>query len=525
MWQRWPASTPTLSSNTLHRMTQNDHQRAVRPPFSHSGTQSQTKASLSPPGYVGHNHAHSRPALKDGGIASRLDGVLVSDGQPMDAETKRFMERRFDYDFARVRIHSDSRAGATADNLGAHAYTVGDHIVFARGTYSPRSVLGQTLLAHELAHVIQQRRASQSLPTQLAIGDAADPAEHEADRAAHAVGLNPLLDKSPALGNLVQSSLSYPTLQRAIKRVPTWAGEFLLDNYDAVVGATNPNVNGADITMHFHPNDLVDAQEIAFIQSARSLVDNKPYTKDYNDTAKQSVAESRNVTKGEVGQGSHIDQWPSSRTPLAGMKKESGDALAGPEPNKKYTDIGFHFTDDKGVLQKNDAMLHDEPNLVQEPTIEQGQEFESAAVAIKGNQQGVYYGSVEWGWFKYPSQKNPQLIEFKAKSKDAPSAVFQKAAAAWNTSLTSEKKAPIHVPGMSMYLTSATTKLLEAPEIGKEIGTLEKNVRVGLTDEREAKSPSFWLNVVVVSGRLAGKRGWLTGTAMKSDNDTGKPAK
>jgi hypothetical protein len=58
-----------------------------------------------------------------------------------------------------------------------------------------------------------------------------------------------------------------------------------------------------------------------------------------------------------------------------------------------------------------------------------------------------------------------------------------------------------------MYLTSATAKLLDAPEIGKEIGTLEKNVRVGLTDEREGKNPPFWLNVVVVSGRLAGKRG------------------
>ena len=61
----------------------------------------------------------------------------------MDAETKRFMERRFDYDFARVRIHSDSRAGATADSLGADAYTVGDHIVFARGTYSPGACLAK----------------------------------------------------------------------------------------------------------------------------------------------------------------------------------------------------------------------------------------------------------------------------------------------------------------------------------------------------------------------------------------------
>src|SRR5262249_41765858 len=147
--------------------------------------------------------------------------------------------------------------------------------------------------------------------------------------------------EAPALGKVIDSSVSHPILQRAIKTAPTWGGEFLLDEYDATVGVDNPDVNGATITMHFHPNELVDAEEIAFVHRAGSLVDEKPYTKDYNNEAQQRVAVSRNIPEGEVGQGSHIDQMPYSRTPLAGMKKERGDKLASPEPNLKYTDIGF----------------------------------------------------------------------------------------------------------------------------------------------------------------------------------------
>lgn len=326
-----------------------------------------------------------------------------------------------------------------------------------------------------------------------------------------------------ALSTLIQGTgVARPVLQRAIKAVPTWAGEFRLDEYDATRGVDNPDVNGATLTMHFHPNEQVDAEQIAFVQQARSLVDARPYTKDYGDEAQQKTAIGRNIPAGEVGQGSHIDQMPYSRTPLAGMKKAGGDQLANPKPNKKYTDIGFHFTDPDGNLQQHDAMLHDEPNLVKKPDIEQAQEFETAALAIKGKQQGVYYGSVEWGWFKYPTQKYAQLSEFKVKSKDAPSAIFQRAAMSWNASQTSDKEASLPVPGMRMYRTSATTQLRDAPGKGNNIGRLARNVRVGLTDAHESVSPPFWLNVVVVGGPLAGKRGWVAETVLVPDREQGK---
>lgn len=70
------------------------------------------------------------------------------------------MGARFGHDFSRVRIHTDARAGERARALHAAAYTVGNDIVFAPGRYRPDTGVGRALLAHELAHVVQQRQAS-----------------------------------------------------------------------------------------------------------------------------------------------------------------------------------------------------------------------------------------------------------------------------------------------------------------------------------------------------------------------------
>jgi hypothetical protein len=85
--------------------------------------------------------------------------VLRSSGQPLDVSTLASMELRFGHDFSRVRIHSDEAAGASADAVNALAYTVGPHIVMAKGQYAPATPQGKRLLAHELTHVVQQREA------------------------------------------------------------------------------------------------------------------------------------------------------------------------------------------------------------------------------------------------------------------------------------------------------------------------------------------------------------------------------
>ena len=82
--------------------------------------------------------------------------VLSSPGQPLDAATRSFMEPRFGRDFGAVRVHNDTAGNASAQAVNALAYTVGEQIVFAGGHYSAHTNDGRSLLAHELAHVVQQ---------------------------------------------------------------------------------------------------------------------------------------------------------------------------------------------------------------------------------------------------------------------------------------------------------------------------------------------------------------------------------
>ena len=82
--------------------------------------------------------------------------VLARPGQPLDPVARSFMEPRFGVDFTSVRVHTGPDAVESARQIGARAYTVGGHIVFGEGEYAPASNPGRGLLAHELAHVLQQ---------------------------------------------------------------------------------------------------------------------------------------------------------------------------------------------------------------------------------------------------------------------------------------------------------------------------------------------------------------------------------
>ena len=87
-----------------------------------------------------------------------VDEVLNSPGQPLDSATSAFMESRFGHDFSQVRVHTDSYAARSAKAIDARAYTVGRNIVFGAGQFQPATQRGRKLLAHELTHVVQQRR-------------------------------------------------------------------------------------------------------------------------------------------------------------------------------------------------------------------------------------------------------------------------------------------------------------------------------------------------------------------------------
>jgi hypothetical protein len=85
--------------------------------------------------------------------------AMWGDGQPLPEPTRGFFEPRFGHNFRNVRIHTDASAAELARAVRAKAFTFGQDIVFGAGEYTPETMVGQRLLAHELAHVTQQSSA------------------------------------------------------------------------------------------------------------------------------------------------------------------------------------------------------------------------------------------------------------------------------------------------------------------------------------------------------------------------------
>ncbi|MET8711123.1 eCIS core domain-containing protein [Streptomyces californicus] len=114
---------------------------------------------------------------------SPVHDVISSGGSPLDTDTRTDMESRMGADFSDVRVHHDTAAHESAKGVGAHAYTVGNNVVFQRDAYDPSSPQGRTTLAHELTHVIQQRNGpveGTEAPGGIRVSDPSDRFEQEA---------------------------------------------------------------------------------------------------------------------------------------------------------------------------------------------------------------------------------------------------------------------------------------------------------------------------------------------------------
>ena len=104
-------------------------------------------------------HTPAEPSrVAFGAVPNIVDAALRSPGQPLDTQTRAYFEPRFRHDFSGVQVHTDATAARSAQALGAKAYTVDQHVVFGTSKPPATSTPGQMLLAHELAHVVQQSR-------------------------------------------------------------------------------------------------------------------------------------------------------------------------------------------------------------------------------------------------------------------------------------------------------------------------------------------------------------------------------
>jgi Domain of unknown function (DUF4157)/Effector protein len=113
-----------------------------------------------------------------------LELIEQNVGQSLDSGAQALMEQRFDHRFDQVRVFHSAHAAQAATDLSARAYTVGSNIVFNTDQYRPESIEGQHVLAHELAHVVQNERFAGAVERLPRTGQRSDHAEADAHKAA-----------------------------------------------------------------------------------------------------------------------------------------------------------------------------------------------------------------------------------------------------------------------------------------------------------------------------------------------------
>ncbi len=124
-------------------------------------------------------------ASQDRSASPFVNQVLRAHGKSLPLSVLSFFEGRFGHDFSQVRVHDGEQALNAAQVLGARAFTIGRNLVFDQGQFAPTTRSGQKLLAHELAHIVQQKNAEQnSITEELPVSQPGDPFEQEADHIA-----------------------------------------------------------------------------------------------------------------------------------------------------------------------------------------------------------------------------------------------------------------------------------------------------------------------------------------------------
>jgi hypothetical protein len=140
-----------------------------------------------------HGNAYVQRVVSEAGAEQKqepskpaAESHTQSNAQGLDAGTRSLMESAFGESFGDVRIHTGGEAERMSDELGARAVTRGRDVYFDHGEYDPSTKEGLELLAHELAHVVQQGGDS-SGKAAGAVNQLGDTYEQEADRAAREV--------------------------------------------------------------------------------------------------------------------------------------------------------------------------------------------------------------------------------------------------------------------------------------------------------------------------------------------------
>lgn len=157
------------------------------------------------------------PSAADEGGDRRVDHPVIPEGsgRPLEAPLRSDMAQRFGTSLDHVRLHTDAGADEASRALGARAFTKDQDIYFGRGEYRPASTRGRRLLAHELAHTIQQRGLPPATQKAMDIAPPDDPGERQAELAAEAVVRGDRAGSIQPLGRDARPPTRSPVIQRS----------------------------------------------------------------------------------------------------------------------------------------------------------------------------------------------------------------------------------------------------------------------------------------------------------------------
>ncbi len=210
----------------------------------------------------GHQINRAAPAISQGNTVKASSPIRVPiSGHALGPADRAFMESGYGFDFSRVRVHADAASDLWAARYGARALTAGTDIVFAEGQFQPNTTAGRRLLAHELAHVVQQDLSSPS--RQKSTGIALTP---DASR---------LVRLSPADEKVSDKVVAHGASEAAIKEAQKQLAEIFENLQTENIAA----FKGMTIELHIIPasKKLTDLPEFASLKGVKTWEKGRTY--------------------------------------------------------------------------------------------------------------------------------------------------------------------------------------------------------------------------------------------------------
>ena len=287
------------------------------------------------------------------------------------------------------------------------------------------------LVAHELAHVVQQRRAA-SAGIALSAQDApnSSPAERAAEQAGAAVASGrPVTDVGIADSGAIQ-----------LAPVKTAGGEWDTEDYTANDG---PGSIGAHMRLKFTPKDPVVADQIGLTQTVKTL------KKTGTAAAQPNFVGQRNqdlsLPTGSKDPGRAVDQGDGAipnTNPLYAVENSPGHISATLGDQPASPGFGAHakrkLNADGKTYDEVPGILDDTPTRGKVPGEEWDQKFEVTAIPLDGPLKNMYLGSVEWGWKRTADVVSLDPAAIRVVREGTPTAAFMEAAERWNAATFSQ---------------------------------------------------------------------------------------